>query len=658
VNTPRARPVTDADPPSLVPYGTWPSPLTPALVARSGLRLSAPAVDGDDIYWIEGRPAEQGRQVLVRWRAGEVAEVAPAGVSVRSRVHEYGGGAYTVRDGATWYVDLADGRVYRAGRDGMPPTPLTSVGPWHHADLMVDAAHGRLLAVREDRTAGVAVATHAIVGVALDGRGVEVLVAGADFYAWPRVSPDGARLCWLAWSHPRMPWEGTELWVADVVTGGGVARARRIAGGDDESIYQPGWAPDGTLVFASDRTGWWTLYEWGDAAPRPVLDDGPEATEFGRPAWTFGSATWAPAAPGQLAVASTHAGRWRLGVVDRAARTLRPLAPTLEPGEWLAATASHAVLVAGAADAPDRIVRVALDDGHVETVRASGATPLETPWVSVAEPVTFPASGGRTAHAFYYPPVNPGCVAPRGEHPPLIVISHGGPTAAAEASFSPRVQFWTTRGFAVVDVNYAGSSGFGRPYRQALDGAWGVADVDDCVAAARWLAEQGRADPARCIIRGGSAGGFTTLAALAFRPGVFAAGASYYGVSDLEALARDTHAFEASYLEGLVGPYPAARDVYRARSPLHAADRLSSPLILFQGLEDAVVPPGQSEHMAAAVRARGLPVAYLAFEGEQHGFRRAETIARCLEAELAFYGAVLGFAPADALPPLAIDNLG
>ncbi len=644
--------------PATLPFGAWPSPVTAEVAATAGVQLGSASVDSDDVYWIEGRPVEGGRQVLVRWRAGEMREVAPVGVNVRTRVHEYGGGAYVASGGVVCYVNFADGRLYRAVEGGQP-IALTAPGAFHHADAVVDHRRGRLIVVREDRTREGGEPINAVVSVPLSGGESpgEILVAGDDFYAAPRLSPDGTRLCWLSWRHPLMPWDGTDLWVADVVPAGGVSDARLVAGGSDESIFQPGWLGDGSLVFASDRTGWWTLYRWWNGDVAPLLAAPPAAAEFGRPAWIFGSSCWAAAGDDRLVATYTTRGRWRLAVIELGTGALKPLAPELAPCEWVASTPAHAVLVAGTADAPDRVVRVALDGGGIETLCVASDPVVPHEYVSVPEAVEFPTPDGSTAHAFYYPPVNADCVAPAGERPPLIVISHGGPTAATSATFSPRLLFWTSRGFAVADVNYGGSTGYGRAYRQRLDGAWGIVDVDDCVAAARWLADSGQADPARLIIRGGSAGGYTTLAALTFRPDVFGAAASYYGVSDLEVLARETHKFESRYMERLVGPYPEARDTYRARSPRYAANRLTCPLILFQGLEDQVVPPIQSELMAEAVRAKGLPVAYLTFAGEQHGFRRAETMVACLQAELYFYGRVFGFTPADALPAIPIANL-
>jgi dipeptidyl aminopeptidase/acylaminoacyl peptidase len=518
--------------------------------------------------------------------------------------------------------------------------------------------------VREDHSNAGVEPVNTLVSIATHGSHLtagDVIASGYDFYSTPRLSPDGTRLCWICWRHPNMPWDGTELWVADVTAGGSLEELVCVAGGPTESIYQPGWGPDGLLYFASDRDGWWRLYRY-NARIEPVLTQPPARAEFGRPEWVFGTSTWAVTAAGRMLASYTQDGRWRLaslhlrqgygGQVDVTAGTLTDVPTNLEPLDWVTGTLTHAVMVAASPTEPEAVVRVELATGAIEVLRSSRSlTDLEGQSrrearpipMSVPEAIEFSTEDLRTAHAFYYPPFNPECTAPVGERPPLIVISHGGPTTATRDTLDLKVQYWTSRGFAVVDVNYSGSSGYGRAYRDRLKGQWGVIDLTDVIHAARFLVAEGKADPRRLIIRGASAGGYTTLAALAFHPDVFSAGASYYGISDLEVLAQDTHKFESRYLDSLIGPYPAMRDVYRARSPIHFVDRLSCALILFQGLEDKVVPPNQSEMMANAVRAKGLPVEYVTFAGEQHGFRRAETIIRSLEAELSFYGKVFGF---------------
>lgn len=654
--------------PRVAPYGTWTSPLSASDVAAAGRRLSGVSLDGDDVYWLEGRPDQGGRYTLVR-RApdGTVADLNPPEINIRSRVHEYGGGAFVVAAGTVYCVNFTDQRVYRI-MDG-EARPITAPGAWRYADFEIDARRQRLICVREDHTREGQEPINALVAISIEtadaGRGEyvagvgDVIASGSDFYSTPRLSPDGSRLAWLSWNHPSMPWDGTDLWIARVGADGTIGAPVRIAGGPDESIYQPGWSPDGELYYVSDRDGWWRIYRAMDGAPDHLLTRDPSLAEAecGRPQWVFGTSSWACAGPSQLVVSYVQAGRWHLGRLDVRSGDFTTLASPLQPIDWLAANATHAVLVAGASDRPDAVVRVDLGSGAFETLRAASPVRLDAGDISVAEPVELPTAGGETSHAFYYPPRNRRFEAPVGEMPPLIVITHGGPTSAGRPTFDLELQYWTSRGFAVADVNYGGSSGFGRAYRQRLIGRWGEVDVADVVHAVRFLAEQGKADRHRAVIRGGSAGGYTTLTALTGHPEVFKAGASYYGVSDLEALARDTHKFESRYLDSLVGPYPDAREIYRARSPIHAVDRLACPLILFQGLDDRVVPPRQSEMMVDAVRAKGLPVAYLAFAGEQHGFRQAATIIRSMEAELYFYGAVFGFTPADVIPPVPIENL-
>ncbi len=641
---------------SVAPFGTWTSPITPQDVAAAALRLGSVVVDGDDIYWIEGRPAEGGRSVIVsRDGRGRIADVTPQGTNVRTRVHEYGGAAYAVSRGNVYYSEFADQRIYRLGPQGQPE-PLTPAGDWYFADWSVDVFRERLVAVREDHTVRGREAMTTLVSVPFAGEPTSgtVVVSGHDFYATPRFSPDGSQLSWLAWRHPQMPWDGTELWVAEVAADGSLERPTLVAGGDSESIFQPGWSPGGELHFVSDRTGWWNLYRWRSNRIEAVHT---MAAEFGRPLWQLGTATWAFVDRTRLLAACGEGGRWSLVVIDTSTGSLTPVPTDLEPTDTIAAARGHGVLVAGSSSAPDAVIRVDPETGAVETIRAASEVTVPSACLSSPVPIEFPTDSGLHAHAFYYRPRNAGLNGTPGERPPLLVISHGGPTAATHARLNLEIQYWTSRGFAVVDVNYGGSTGYGRAYRERLRGQWGIVDVADCANAARFLVGEGNADPNRLIIRGRSAGGYTTLAALTFQPDLFKAGASYYGVGDLELLARDTHKFESRYLDSLVGPYPATRDLYRARSPIHFVDRLSCALILFQGLEDQVVPPNQAELMQDAVRRKGLPVALLMFEGEQHGFRKAATIVRCLESELFFYGAVFGFTPSGTAPDLVIENL-
>jgi dipeptidyl aminopeptidase/acylaminoacyl peptidase len=651
------------------PYGTWPSPLTAARVTAGALRFGDLALDGEDVYWIEGRAADGGRGVVVRRTPdGRMLDVTPAGFNVRSRVHEYGGAAMAVHKGDVYFVNFADQRLYRQPGGG-EPIAMTAPG-FFYADLRLDPSRPRLLAVREDHRAGDAEPPAAIVAVSIDGSGGNrpdvVLASGADFYSDPSVSPDGTTIAWLQWDHPNMPWDGTALWTAPIRDDGTLGPGRQIAGSVDESVFQPEWSPDGVLHFVSDRTGWWNLYRLSrrpDAPPAepPTIEPlHPMPAEFGKPQWSFSMVTYAFAGARRIAASYVEDGRWKLGFIETNPIRWEPVAIGIDVIEGIRADDRALYFIGGSPTQPPAVVRVTLAAMEPEILRVSVAEPIDPPWISVPEPVTFDAphlpAPSRKVHAFYYPPTNPSVEAPAGTKPPLIVLTHGGPTGTTEAILDPEVQFWTSRGFAILDVNYSGSTGHGRAYRERLNGQWGVLDVEDAVAGAEAMVAAGKADPGRLAIRGGSAGGYTTLAALTFHT-TFKAGASYYGISDIEVLARDTHKFESRYLDSLIGPYPARRDLYRARSPIHSANRLSSALILFQGLEDKVVPPNQSEMMAEAARKKGLPVAYIAYEGEQHGFRKAETRIRSLEAELFFYGKVFGFAPADTLPPVDIDNL-
>jgi dipeptidyl aminopeptidase/acylaminoacyl peptidase len=637
-------------------YGTWRSPISAEMVTRGQIGLQQPMSDRGTVYWLEGRPEEGGRVVLVRRSPGGPRhDLTEAPLNVRTRVHEYGGGAYAVRDGIVVAANFADQRLYRLG-EAAAPYPLTpeSDARLRYADLEIDAARGRILAVREDHRAG-GEPVNAIVALSLGRAGDEgrVLAAGHDFFSSPGLSPDGRVLAWLSWDHPDMPWDGTRLWLAELAADGRLGSARPIAGGAREAIVQPAWSPDGVLHFVSDRTGWWNIYRAQNGEVEPVCQ---MSAEFAGPAWTFGGRWYGFLGSRSIVACFSEAGRWHLGRIDRSSGCLERVELPFAALSSLGVDGERVVLSAGGPDQPSSIVALDPASGAFETLATSGELPVDRRYLSQPRPVWFRNREGARVHAFHYPPTNLDFAAPAGERPPLIVKSHGGPTGSTTTELRLALQFWTSRGFALCDVNYGGSTGFGREYRERLLGRWGEVDVDDCVSAAEALSADKKADASRLAISGGSAGGFTTLCALTFRD-VFKAGASHYGVSDLVALARDTHKFESRYLDRLIGPYPEAAETYRARSPIHHLERLSCPIIFFQGLEDAVVPPGQAEAMVDALRRKSLPVAYLAFAGEQHGFRRAETIQTVLRAELAFYGRVFDFEPADGFSELHIENL-
>lgn len=640
--------------PQTAPYGTWASPLTSERIVSATVGLSGVQVDGDDIYWLESRPAEGGRVVLVRrTSSGAITDVTPAPFNIRTRVHEYGGGAYTVKSGVVYFSHFADSHIYRL-TPGADPQAVAHNENMRYADFIVDSAHNQLIAVREDHTGGDKNPVNTLVGIRLDGSDVErILASGNDFYSSPRLSPDGKQLAWITWNHPNMPWDGTELWVASIDDNGTLTEEQRIAGGQRESVVEPVWSPGGELHFASDRTDWWNLYRLRNGQIEALH---PLDAEFARPHWVFGISSYSFADPNTIVCSYTQNGIWHLARLDTRNGVLAQFTTPYTIFADVHTIGHAAICVAGSSTEPTAVVTISLESDHIETLRRSSANNIDADYLSRPESIEFPTEGERTAYALFYPPHNQDYTAPADEKPPLLIMSHGGPTSAASTAFNPSIQYWTSRGIAVLDVNYGGSTGYGRPYRERLNGQWGIVDVDDCVNGARYLAGHERVDGDRLMITGGSAGGYTVLCALTFRD-IFKAGASHYGISNLEGDMLDTHKFESRYTESLVGPYPAQRDVYYQRSPIHFADRLSCPVIFFQGLDDKVVLPGQSELMVQALRAKGVPVAYLSFEGEGHGFRRAENIKRSLDAELYFYSKVFGFIPADAIDPVHIDNI-
>lgn len=622
------------------PYGTWHSPLAATDLASSAIALNYMQVSEGIPYWVESRPAEGGRCVVVTSAAGgAVREITPSGFNVRSRIHEYGGTPYVMSRGTVYFCNFADQRLY-ALRPGATPVALTSEG-YRYADFDLDERGRHLFCVREDHTGGGEPKnTIVVLDTAAPGPG-KVLFDGSDFAAYPRVSPDGRRIAWIAWDHPDMPWDTTTLYVANL-TGSGLAGITAIAGGSEESVVEPRWDVDGTLYFVSDRSNWWNLYRYDDGRVTPVFSF---EAEIASPLWTLGQSNYALTGAGRAVVRYTVAARDRLGLVSLDSGELTPLdLPFVGLSNIQLASANTAVAIAASPTAEPAVVTVDLGRGSYEVLRVPGSLKLEAPFIAAAESIEFPTAAGLTAHAFYYPPTNADFSGPVGEKPPLVVKVHGGPTSHSKAELATGIQYWTSRGFALLDVNHGGSSGFGRAYRERLKGNWGLVDVGDVVAAVKYLIVAGRVDGNRAAIRGGSAGGFTVLAALAFHD-VFKAGANYYGVSDLEALARDTHKFESRYLDRLVAPLPEGRAVYEARAPIRHLEGFKAALITFQGSEDKVVPPDQSRAIVAALKAQGVPVAYIEFEGEQHGFRKAQNIVRSLESELAFYGRVFGFEP-------------
>ncbi|NJR52896.1 MAG: S9 family peptidase [Leptolyngbyaceae cyanobacterium CSU_1_3] len=640
--------------PQIAAFGSWKSPITSDLIVAGTIGLGQLKLDRSAIYWSESRPTEGGRNAIVQFAAGQASEVTPPPFNVRTRVHEYGGSAFTAIEDIVYFSNFSDQRLYRqpVGGDAVPLTPAVS---FRYADVILDRSRNRLICVREDHSVVDREAVNTLISIPLGQPEMAqtILRSGSDFYASPRLSPDGSQLAWICWNHPGMPWDGTELWVAKVQSDGTLGDLKLIAGGKEESIFQPEWSPDGILYFVSDRTNWWNLYRYQNNEVQSLC---PMEAEFGLPQWIFGMSTYGFASEQQIICTYTQNGMSQLASLDLTAQKLETIATPYTSISGLQVNADCAVFVGGSSLEPSAIVQLNLSTQKFSVLRRASELSVKAEYLSAPEAIEFPTENGLTAHALYYAPKNQDFTAPQGELPPMLVKSHGGPTAATSASFNLGIQYWTSRGFAVLDVNYGGSTGYGRSYRQRLKGHWGIVDVDDCVNGAQYLAAQHKADSDRLVIAGGSAGGYTTLCALTFR-NVFKAGASYYGVSDLKALAEDTHKFESRYLDGLIGAYPEHKDLYDQRSPIFAVDRLACPVIFFQGDEDKIVPPNQAEMMVNALRDKGIAVAYVLFEGEQHGFRKAENIKRALDGEFYFYSRVFKFYPAEEILSVTIDNL-
>ena len=641
--------------PATALHGTWSSPVSATAAAEGSVRFSEPRFDGDTLYWLEMRPTERGRTVLMCLdRDGVTREVTPPGFSVRSRVHEYGGGAYAVHAGTVYFVNAEDQNIYCI-ESGAAPEPLLdkSARPeYRFADLVIDRHHHRLLCVCEEHS-GAGEPENYLAAVDIRG-GIRprVLVSGSSFYSSPRPSPDGTSLSWISWEHPFMPWDETRLSVAAVSEDGTVGSKQLVAGKARESIMEPSWSPDGVLYWCSDTTGWWNLYRRGPFAPENLCA---QEAEFGRPPWTFGNRSYVFLSSDDLLCSVCSNGRWDLRRMHIDSGATETYALPFTEISGLTVSGQNAAFVGASPAELPSVVLLDIKTGEYSNIRRAGGFALSSEYISVPETFEFPAEG-TLGHGFYYPPRNPEFQPPAGAIPPLLVRAHGGPTGAATATFSLSTQYWTTRGFAVLDVNYGGSTGYGKKYRERLDGNWGVIDTSDVIAAARSAVGLQLADPERIAITGGSAGGLTVLTALG-QSEIFRAGASYYGVSDLVRIQEVPHKFESHYNFGLVGPFPEMRELYVQRSPVHHVDRIAGGVIFFQGADDPIVPPDQSRRMFEALRAAGRPAAYLEFSGEQHGFRQSQNIARALEAEFYFYSRIFGFTPADPIDPISLENL-
>ena len=636
-------------------YGSWASPIGADLLLKGTVHLRNQMLrwDSDDLYWSELRPYEAGRIVVCK-RAGDgtISDVTPPGFNARSRVHEYGGGHFAVKSGTVLFTNFTDQRLYRQDHGGAP-LAITPAKDIRHADMVIDEPRGRIIAVREDHTTGAAEAVNTLVSLNARGEGEPItLVEGNDFYASPRLSPDGNRLAWQTWNHPNMPWDVSEIWVGELDPDGRVTTGRKVAGGPDESLIQPAWSPTGELYFISDRTDWWNLYRaWGDG-DEPVCR---RTAEFGAPQWVFGQRHYDFNGPDEIVCTYLEPAGSKLGRLDLNTGELSQVDLFYTSLTGVQVSNGKVAMYAASSMHAERVLVLDLESGAENIVKVSNPARVDPGYLSTSKPIAFPSVDGATSHAVYYPPRNKDFEAPEGEKPPLVVHCHGGPTGSAGATYPFEYQYWTSRGFAIVDVNYGGSSGYGRKYRQRLNGEWGVVDVEDCIAAGRFLVEQGLADPHRVSITGGSAGGYTALLSLTKRD-FYNAGSSLYGIGDLELFRLETHKFESRYLESLIGPWPERADLYRERSAIHFADGLNCPVILFQGLEDKVVPPDQAETFVEVCQKKHLPYAYVPYPGEQHGFRQDKNIRRTFEGELYFLAQVYGFTPADEIEPVEIEN--
>lgn len=641
------------------PYGSWLSPISARQVASAAPAIDAPLIDnksidsgsdGDNLYWLEARPEESGRSAIVRLDAnGKKTDVLPAPFSARSRVHEYGGTPYIVVAGILFFCEQSDQRIYRLDTQSKEAAP-EAISPAHQnlrfADFCFDSQHQRLICVAEQASDSESEPRNFIAALSINAPHELIeLHSGADFYAYPRLNPKGSQLSWISWQHPQMPWQGSELWLADLTNEGLLSSPEKIAGGCDESIFQPQWSPAGDLYFVSDCSEWWNIYRYVNSGEdeKSTLAICPQPVEFATPLWTLGMSSYGFCESDNIVACYTENGCWHLALITEETQQLKAIDLPFTQMSALISKGNHAWFIGASPSQSGCLVELNTRTGQHKIVHQFAALPIDEGNYSQPQAITYPTSDSEESHGFYYSPCNVAySPAIDAEPPPLLVMCHGGPTGATATGFNLKIQFWTSRGFAVFDVNYRGSTGYGRTYRQALDGAWGIKDVDDVVAGAQHLIDQGLADPERILIRGGSAGGYTVLAALAFHD-LFKAGASYYGIGDLETLARDTHKFESRYLDTLVGPYPAEQALYQQRSPINHIEQLNCPVIFFQGLDDKVVPPQQAEAMVASLAKKGLKVKYVPFKGEGHGFRQAENTERALLEELQFYSDVFGF---------------
>ncbi len=633
------------------PYGSWKSPISGKSLVQSSLRLGQIQINGDLICWTEGRPAEKGRTALMGWSGTTVHEITPPESDVRTRAHEYGGGAFLSDGDHTYYINNSDQQIYEVFENDAS-RQITREPEYRFADMIGDEGRNLIYCVGENHRDSKNV-LNCLLRISLSTGELDIIAEGHDFYSNPQLSPNGNQLLFLTWDHPNMPWDGTQLHVASLNEEGDITGTQHVAGGNKDSIFQPCWDPDGSIYFVSDRTGWWNIYRYSNSQTTCILD---KQAEFGLPQWVFGMSRYAVLNSGDLLATYSDISGSHLIRIDVSRGTYEDIDTPYSTIDQVKGSKNLVAFIGGTDSQSSEVVTIDLDTNIHSRLRKSAETKTEETYISKPRHISFETAPNELTHAWFYPPQNPDYGAAPDDLPPLIVLSHGGPTGNSSGTFNLAIQYWTTRGFAIVDVNYSGSTGYGRDYRERLKGNWGIRDVQDCAAAANYLADQGLVDRERLIIKGGSAGGYTTLAALTFL-NVFKAGASYYGIGDLTLLAEDTHKFESRYLDSMVGPFPGEKQLYLDRSPLFFADQLDCPVIFMQGLDDPVVPPNQAESMVAALKRNGIPVAYLPFEGESHGFRQSSTVIKAIESEYYFYTRIFGIEPAELLEPIEIFNL-
>jgi len=638
-------------PKNIAPHGSWKSPISSGLISSESVTLDQVRMCNDTVYWLERRPGEPGRCVIVSYSNHTKTELLSPPFSARSRVHEYGGGVYCICEHGVFFVNDDDQDIYRVANNKSPER-LTRSEKCRFADLSFDGKRDRILCVCEDHSSDDE-PVNSLVAIDITSGTIITLHEGYDFYSNPRTSRDGGRLAWLCWNHPNMPWDSTELWLASIDDHGLPQNPVRAAGSEAISIFQPEWSPDNILYFVSDASGWWNLSRLDETGTTAVTC---LKSEFGLPQWVFGQTTYAFCDDNKIICTRVTDGVGQLSLVNLDTLKLTDIDIQQNTFSSICANKDTACYIAASENEFGQLIKLDIVKLEVETVASSCNITIDDAYISTGQSFSFDTRHTDKVYAIYYPPVNKDYEAPPGELPPLIVLSHGGPTGAANAAMDLRKQYWTSRGFAVVDVNYSGSTGYGRDYRERLKYNWGRRDVEDVCDAASYFASRAIVDNNRLIIKGSSAGGYTVLAALTFHD-TFACGASYYGISDLESLLADTHKFEARYSDQLIGSYTEQKQIYHDRSPINYVDQLSCPVIFFQGMEDRVVPPSQAEKMVTALKNKGIPVCYVSFDNEQHGFRKASTIKTALDAELYFYSVVLGFSTADELPKIRIENV-